>query len=190
LERIRVNVDEWFVEEVLPLEGSLERFLMRNWGVTDDIPDLRQDIYTRLYKAALTEIPDNTKAMMFATARNLLIDRRRRSRIVSIETVMDFEMSDVSSNEAGPFQTTSARAELRILQDALNALPDRTRDVIYLRKIEGNSQKETARILGISEPTVERHVSKGIRKLADQMGKFGINVMRPKAKQTKAACGE
>jgi hypothetical protein len=35
-------VDLWFVQEVLPLEAALTRFLRRNWREESDILDLRQ----------------------------------------------------------------------------------------------------------------------------------------------------
>ena len=166
------------MRDVLPLEQMLERYIARNWPVQSDIQDIRQDVYSKVYKSALSGLPDNTRAFVFATAKNLLIDKIRKNRIVSIETVMDFDELNVSINEAGPFQTTSARAELRVFQQGMENLPDRTRDVIYLRKVEGKSQKQTAKILGISEPTVERHVSKGIRALADYLYHHGILVGR------------
>jgi RNA polymerase sigma-70 factor (ECF subfamily) len=39
--------------------------------------------------------------------------------------------------------------------------------VVWLRRIEDLPQKEIARRLGISEKTVEKHIAKGSRMLAD-----------------------
>jgi RNA polymerase sigma-70 factor (ECF subfamily) len=168
------TVDQWFMDTVLPLEAELERFLVRHWADASEIKDLRQEIYSRLYKAAVRGLPQNTRALMYSTARNLIIDLVRRKRVVSIETVMDFESWDVSSEEAGPFETVSARQELNMLRTALESLPRRTRDIIQMRRVQGISQRETAHALGISEPTVERHVSKGVRLLADALARLGV----------------
>ena len=166
--------DRWFLEEILPLESELEHFLRRHWRNGQDIPDLRQEILAKIYRYALTDRPANPRAFLYRTARNLMIDRIRQQSVISLESVMDFEALNVSTDEADPFETTSARQELRMLQDALDHLPDRTRDVIYLRRVQGFSQKETAEYLRISEPTVERHISRGTRQLADYFRQKGV----------------
>ncbi len=166
--------DRWFMDEILPLEAELERFLRRHWRATQEIPDLRQEVLVKVYRFALTTRPDNPRAFLYRTARNLMIDKIRQQRVISMETVMDFESLNVSSDEADPFETTSARQELKLLQDALEHLPERTRDVIYLRRIQGLSQRETARRLRVSEPTVERHISRGTRQLADYFREKGV----------------
>ncbi|MGH7707394.1 MAG: RNA polymerase sigma factor, partial [Candidatus Dormibacteria bacterium] len=48
----------------------------------------------------------------------------------------------------------------------LDALPERTRDVIWLRRVEGLSQREAAGRLGIKESTLESHMCRGVRALA------------------------
>jgi RNA polymerase sigma-70 factor (ECF subfamily) len=46
-------------------------------------------------------------------------------------------------------------------------LPPKCRDVVWLRRVDEISQKEVATRLGISERTVESHVLKGMKLLAD-----------------------
>jgi len=163
------KIDAWFVAEVLPLEAPLERFLRRHFGSSDEIADLRQEVYLRVYNAASRSLPLLTKPFVFMTARNLLRDRARRERIVSIEAVADLEALNVIDEAALADQVVSAREELRHLQVALDRLPPRCREVVMLRKIHGISQREVARQLGITEDTVERQVSKGVRALASAL---------------------
>ena len=59
------EVDAWFEREVLPLEAALMQFLQHNWRNKSDIADLRQDIYVRVYEAALKEIPDLGQSVCF-----------------------------------------------------------------------------------------------------------------------------
>lgn len=161
------ELDAWFVREVLPLEAALMRFLRRNWREEGDLADIRQDVYVRVYDAARHGIPRQAKPFVFSTARNLLIDRVRRSRIISIETMADLDLSNVSAEEASPERQAIARAELRQLQAALDRLPPRCCKVVVMRKIEGLSQREVAFRLGITEDTVEKQVAKGVRMLAN-----------------------
>src|SRR5579859_746000 len=77
----------WFCDEILPFEGALTRYIRRNWRRESEVPELRQEIYVLLYERAQKQIPVNSKAYLFMTARNHLINRAKRSQIVSFETV-------------------------------------------------------------------------------------------------------
>jgi RNA polymerase sigma factor (sigma-70 family) len=49
----------------------------------------------------------------------------------------------------------------------LQRLPERCREVVWMRRVEHMPQKVIARKLGIAEATVEKHLVRGIRLLAD-----------------------
>ena len=180
-------LDNWFVDEVLPLEGALMRFLRRNWRTDADILDLRQEVYTRVCEAARQAAPLNTKAFVFATARNLLIDRMRHARVVPLEVAVDLEGWGQGVDEVTPDRHLTARDELRRLQAGLAQLPARCREVVVLRKIQGFSQREVAARMGIREDTVERQTAHGMRALADFMLGGSGRIRRGAAGHRKAA---
>jgi len=161
------DVREWFVREVLPLEAALMQFLQHNWRNKSDIADLRQDIYVRVFDAARREIPARTKQFVFATARNLLINRIRDQSVVPIEAVADLDALDLAKDEPGPERSVAARDELRRLQSALEKLPPRCREAVILGRIEALPRREIAARMGVSEDTVTEHIAKGMRALAD-----------------------
>ena len=159
-------VDAWFAREILAHEEALLRYLRRCWPHADDIHDLRQETYVRVYEAARRERPQQPKSFLFTTARHLMADRLRRARIVSIEAVGDFESLNVPVDEVTPERRHDARQSLRRLAEAFDRLPGRCREVVWLRKVEELPQKEVARRLGIAEKTVEKQVAKGARLIA------------------------
>ncbi len=161
------EVDRWFAREILPLEQALMQYLQHNWRNQGDVPDLRQDIYVQVYQAALAGLPERPKQFLFATARNLLINRVRHAQVVPIDPVPDLEALNVADDEPGPDRALIAREELRRLQAALDHLPPRCREVVVLARIEGFSGREITQRLGISEATVSEHLNKGMRILAD-----------------------
>lgn len=162
--------DDWFVREVLVHERALSLFLQRSWPHRDEWHDLRQEVYARVYEAAGRTRPDAPKAFLFATARHLMTDRLRRSRVVSIESVGDFESSNVYLiDEVSPERWTGTRQALKRVVEALDRLPDRCREVVWLRRVEELPQKDVASRLGISEKTVEKHLAKGMRLIADHL---------------------
>ena len=163
-------IDQWFMREVLPLEPMLTRFLQRNWRNEAEIGDLRQEPYARVYEAAQRERPLLVKPFLFQITRNLMIDRLRRQSVVSLESMTDFEWLNVSDDKPSSEAYVAARQELRLLQTALDALPPRCRQVVLMRKVEGLSQKEVAKRMGITIETVENQVAKGMRLLAQALG--------------------
>jgi RNA polymerase sigma factor (sigma-70 family) len=157
----------WFICEVLPLEASLMQFLRHSWHRSGDIADLRQDIYVRVFEAAQKQIPRPAKPFVFAVARNLMIDRYRRERIVPIDGVADLEAVEVAADEPGPDRNAIARDALRRLQAAMDRLPPRCREAVVLRQVEGLSRREIAMRMGISEKTVKSHLNDGANMLID-----------------------
>ena len=162
-------LDRWFTEEILVHEEALQRYLHRCWPHRDEVPDLRQDVYARVYQAAGKGLPQQPKAFLFATARHLMADRARRARVVSIQPMGDFEPSHVLVDDVSPERWCGGRQALKRLADAFDRLPDRCREVVWLRRVEELSQKDVALRLGISEKTVEKHIAKGMRLLAGQL---------------------
>ncbi len=175
-------LDDWFVREVLPLEGSLLRFLRRHWRHEPDLGDLRQEVYARVYAAARSGLPAQTKAFVFTSARNLLIDQVRRAQVVSLETVADMDASQHAVDPFTPERHASARDEVRRFQAGLARLPPRCREVVELRKIHGLPQREVAARMGIGEDAVERQTLLGMRALADWMLGGSGRIRRPAAR--------
>jgi RNA polymerase sigma factor (sigma-70 family) len=174
----------WFVEEVLPFEPDIERFLARHCRVRDDVVDLRQEVYEHALLGAQRGIPQSTRAFVFTVARNLLIDRARRDRIVSFDRVADLDLvgeMDISATD----RAYTAREELRRAMIGLERLPPRCREVVRLRRVEGLNIRETAERLGVGHHTVERQLTLGLRALANFMLGGEGRIERPAPKKLR-----
>lgn len=163
------EVDLWFAREVLPLEAALMQFLQHHWRNRTDVEDLVQDVYVRIYELAQKQLPEHPRHFVFTTAKHLLIDRARRSQIIPIEALPDADTLDIALDTPGPERNAIARDELRRLQDALDRLPARNREVVVLARIEGLTGREIAARMGLAEATVSHHLSNGIAQLADML---------------------
>jgi RNA polymerase sigma-70 factor (ECF subfamily) len=159
--------DTWFKQHILVHEAALTRYLNRAWPRRHEVADLRQEIYVRLYEATQQGRPANAKAFLFATARNLLTDRIRRARIVPIEVVGDPDSLNVMVDDLSPERRLNAWQELKRVTRALNRLPPKCREIVWLRKVDEMSNKEIADHLGLSVRTVEGQMLKGMRLLGD-----------------------
>lgn len=167
------ELDAWFVKEILAHEGALVRYFARTWPVRHEIHDLRQETYLRVYEAAAKEFPRSGKAFLFTTARHLLVDRIRRKKVVSFEPGWDLDSLNVLIDEISPERSAGADEELRTLAAAFTHLSPRCQQVVWMRRVEDQSQKEVAARLGIGEAMVEKHIAKAMRRLAGAL--FGRN---------------
>ena len=165
--RMTEPLDRWFIQEIVPHEAALMRYLRRAWSHADEIHDLRQEVYVRVYEAAKKARPHSAKSFLFATARNLLADRMRRQRVVSIESVGDWDALNVPLDEISPERSLGGRQDLKRLTDAFDILPERCREVFWLRRVEDLPQRDVAARLGIGEKSVEKQLAKGVRIIAD-----------------------
>src|SRR3546814_3805048 len=80
------------------------------------------------------------------------------------------EKPDVTPSQE---QCAIDRDELRHLAHAIAAMPPQTREAFMLRRVHGLPQREIAVRMQLSESTVEKHISRGIRFLIDWFGHRG-----------------
>lgn len=163
------DLEAWFQREILPHEAALMRYLGREWRRGHDLQDVRHDIYVRVLETAMRQRPTHPRGLLFSIARNLLIDRIRRERVVSIELMEDVDSLNVLVNDITPERELSGSRRLQWLAEAFDRLPQRCREVVWMRRIEDLPQKEIASRLGIAESTVEKHLVRGIAALAAEL---------------------
>jgi RNA polymerase sigma factor (sigma-70 family) len=164
------ELETWFVSAILPHQAALTRYLNRLCKSSSEVPDLRQETYFRVYESAKRSRPRFPKTFLFATARNLAIDRLRRERVISIHYTQDAFSLDRSIDELTPERSLVARQDLQQLARAFDSLPHKTRSVIWLRRVAGLSQREAAASLGMDEGALEGHMVRGMRGLAKAAG--------------------
>ncbi|MBE0452515.1 RNA polymerase sigma factor [Roseovarius autotrophicus] len=104
---------------------------------------------------------------LYRVTANLCIDRRRRAKGGTVPLDAVPEPPDTQPGAAERMQT-HARAEA--LQAALNELPERQRQAVVLRHIEGLANPEIAMIMGASVEAVESLTTRGRRALAAALG--------------------
>lgn len=161
----------WLATQVLPHEPALRAWLSRRLGAGLEVDDVVQEAY-----AVLVELPDvahirEPRAYFFTTARSVVLQHVRRSRIVAIEAVAEIDRLDIDHDERSPDQHAIAGQELRRIGALVAALPARCREAFMLRKVQGLSQREIAARMRISENTVEKHVGKGLRLLMQSLAR-------------------
>lgn len=185
----------WLAAHVLPHEPALRAWLGRRREWAGEIDDLIQEAYAVLATLESVAHIHNPKAYFFQTAYSLALQQLRRDRVVSIEAVADIEQLPAAALACSTEEVAAGREELRLVAEAIGALPAQCGEVFRLRKIDGLSQRDVAARLGLAESTVEKHMSRAIRTLMDWFGRGGAaGVAAPPGSATpvpgRAAAGE
>ncbi|MDB5582303.1 MAG: polymerase, sigma-24 subunit, subfamily [Bradyrhizobium sp.] len=152
----------WVGSEVLPHERDVRNWLRRSVDPSD-LEDVIQEAYCRLSTLDTIDHIQSGRAYLFTTARNVVLERLRRARIVSIEAVTEIDALGILVDEPSPERIAAGRRELARVKRLIDALPDRCRRILELRKIDGLPQREVALAMSIPEYTVEYEVSRGLK---------------------------
>jgi RNA polymerase sigma-70 factor (ECF subfamily) len=138
----------------------------RMLGDRAEAEDITQDSMLRLWHAAPDWQAGQAKVTtwLYRVTSNLCIDKMRKSKRQSSAAVP--EMPDDGPDMERRLQD---RARAQALRAALSDLPDRQKQAMVLRHLEGLSNPDVAQIMQISVEAVESLMSRGKRCLADAL---------------------
>jgi RNA polymerase sigma factor (sigma-70 family) len=166
----RRQIVTWVGSNILPHEADLRARLRRMAVPEDEIGDIIQDAYVKISNLESVSHIRSGRGYLFATARTILLDRIRRSRIVRIDSMTEMEELTLADEEPGPERRVSSRLELERVRKLIAALPSRCREIFEMRRIQGVPQREIAQRLGIPEHTVEAQAVRGLKLILKALG--------------------
>ena len=139
----------------------------------DDSYDIVQEVFIKLWEKRSTFKRDtNIDALIFTMAKNttLSVFRKRASE----QKYLEFLGHTVQSNN----DATSEQVDYSFLKQQYESivpkLPPKRKEIFILSREKGLSNKEIAKLKGISEKTVEDHISKSLAFLKKHISHFGI----------------
>ena len=130
--------------------------------------DCVQDVFMRLARVADPGV-ENSEAYLSKVARHVLIDRARRAS-VRFEGMHD-PIADLQlvSSEGSPSRILEGREALEQAAKALRELPERTRNIFLLNRLDGLTYTQLAARYAVNVKVIEREMSKALSHLRQRL---------------------
>lgn len=137
--------------------------------------DLAQEVFVRVWKNRDAIDPDRSiNAMLFVMVRNLAFNhirtKGRRKELMETMDKIDHTPADYGSHDLDRLRSR--------LRSWIGALPDREQEAFRLSRFSELSHREIADVMGISQGTVEKHITNALRKLRDQIKVFDPDLLK------------
>lgn len=140
----------------------LECQVQRSVGCRATAADIVHDIFLRLWERA-DSWAGNPAAFLNRAARNAAVDHLRAERVRRSHA----EQAPPDADEAAaPLERIAARQDMERLHAAIAGLPERTRQIFLLNRVEQVSFREIALRCGLSERGVARHMARAVETCA------------------------
>ena len=157
------------VQQIYTLyRAELLDYITKQLGCRDVAGDLCQEVFVRLLRVDREERFKNPRAYMYTIARNLIVDHLRREKRRNTDPVSGYELLNIPDEHPTPERVVSDRKNLSFIREVLLALPERTKHIFYLARVEGLTYREVAARLNISESSVQKHLAKAIEHVMER----------------------
>lgn len=164
---------EAFNEIVLRYKDKLINFLFRYTGSREEAEDLAQDTFLKLYKSKhLYKEIAKFSTWFYTIAINIAKTNLRKKKNYSSISISDFDPDgekdfDLKADVLSPEETAQAGIENEFIQQAINSLDDKFKEVIILRDIQDMDYEEIAEIMKLPLGTVKSRINRGREKLKE-----------------------
>ena len=177
-ERFRELFDAYF--------PSVVRFFRRRGFATSLAEDLAQEVFFRVYKGIGELRRDaSAKAWIFQIATNIWKNalrtrgtQKRQGEEMPLDELVHPEGSqsprrhcEPEDASSGPLDQVLAAEKTRVLEEALDELPERMRQNVELR-LKGYTYREIATVLGVTTATVKTQLSMAKQRLRPQLAPY------------------
>jgi len=137
---------EAFQNQVLPVKNKLFRFALRFLGNEEEAKDVVQEVFIRVWNGReQMEQVQNWEAWCMRITKNLSLDRVRS---LARKQTQPIEQSyDVRHESPTPLESTEVMESMQRITQLIATLPEKQRQVIHLRDVEGYSYNEISEIM-------------------------------------------
>ena len=162
---------ETFQNRVLPAKNKLYRFALRMMGSEEEAKDIVQEVFIRVWNGR-NEMDQilNMEAWCMRITKNLSLDRLR-----SIQRKGTYPMEegfDVKHTGETPDVKTEQGDSMQNVNQFIAALPEKQRQIIHLRDVEGYTYNEICEILELDMNQVKVNLFRARNSVREKLMKI------------------
>jgi RNA polymerase sigma-70 factor (ECF subfamily) len=175
--RVREGDNEAFELLVELHQSAVIGTVAKMLGGASEAEDIAQQVFIRIWKSAKRYQPQaKFTTWMFTITRNLVFNetrRRKRKPTVSVEEREEESHQQVEDVHSTTPDQDVLHSELeRAVDDAIQALPDKQRLAVVLRRYEEMPYDEIGRVLSMSVPAVKSLLFRARTQLKESLEKY------------------
>ncbi|MEO6340328.1 MAG: RNA polymerase sigma factor [Caulobacteraceae bacterium] len=162
------------LEAYLRKRADLLRFFTLRLRSPTAAEDLVQELFLKVRAMSGVDVT-NPVAFLYKLGSNLMLDRLRQERR-AVSRDDEWYRSrrllvgrDDAVDEPAPEDVLTARRRLAQIVAVVKDMPPRTRLAFELHKLEGRSQAETAKAMGVTVSAIEKLISEAMRRLGETL---------------------
>jgi len=162
---------ESFQNRVLPAKNKLYRFALRFLGNEEEAKDVVQEVFIRVWNGRdkMNEV-QNWEAWCMRITRNLSLDRIRAITRKHTQPIEDGY--GIQQDALSPHESTEIQESMNRINQFIEALPEKQRQVIHLRDIEGYSYNEICEILELDMNQVKVNLFRARNAVREKLTKI------------------
>ena len=149
-------------------ERRIYNFGLRMSGSTDDAEDVTSETFIRVFNAVQNFRGEaNFSTWVFRIAHNVFLDMRKKAKAhpqTSLQEAVELEESEVTRQivdpNPQPQQVAQQRELNKILQEAIDSLPDYQKTMVVLYHTQNKSYEDIADIMNLPIGTVKSRLNR------------------------------
>lgn len=155
-----------FQELMSRYAGPVFAYARTSTHSVQDAEEVTQDVFVKIYRAAHRfDSHYSFKTWMYTIVSNTCKNKLRARKEPTVSLDNEDTPPVAVSHEASPLDAYKRKIEIAEVRNAINELPPRYKQVLYLRYVEGLRYKEIAEVLDLSLGNVEARIFRGKEKV-------------------------
>ena len=168
---------EQFPSDILPIKNKLFRFALRIVNQVAEAEDVVQEVFIKLWNnRQQMDAVQNVEAWCFTATKNLSIDKLRSKHQRLQPLKAGFDLHDQA---ATPFQAAAGQDVFDQVKKLMQNLPEKQREIMHLRDIEGMTYQEIADALGLPLEQVKVYLFRARKAVRQGLTKLELHTVRP-----------
>ena len=152
-----------FRNDILPLKDKLFRLALRITFDRAEAEDVVQETLIRVWnKRDEWAQFGSIEAYCLTVAKNLAIDRSEKKEAQNVELTPEMDQAPDASS---PYDQLVDKERMDLIHRLVNELPEKQRLIMQLRDVEGQSYKEIAIVLNLTEEQVKVNLFRARQKV-------------------------